>query len=180
MTARLLFKLTPLVCLSFVLLGCGGSGTGGSLSGEVTLNGEPLKFGQVTAFGPGGEVLGVTSVADGRYSLSSLPPGATVTLVVQTHQNDGQIIGAGMPINPDGKMNPTTPPPEKLAAMGLKELPKPVPLKYTRPKESGLTVAVQKGNTTFDIVMTGKGEIPQDPNPPPKGPQGGTPPPPPK
>jgi len=157
----------------------------GSLTGKVMLNGEAIESGQVTLLNEQGETVGTSNiVAGGEYAFTDVPPGA-VTLVVRTHRPDGQPIGAppSVPAPPDrvknppqppGVPKPPTPPPPPPDApeapkgpetasepeSGLKA--KPVPLKYTNPKDSDLKTSVVKGTvTTFNIEMTGEGQIPK-------------------
>jgi hypothetical protein len=170
------------VALAAVLLALAGCGKQkGGLSGKVTLNGETLDAGQVTAFNEAGDVLALGPILDGEYRLSDMPLGP-VTLVVQTYAPDGRPAGlAGSPPPPPG----ARPMPPEIVKDHDKDLPdavrkaveslKPVPLKYSNVKQSDLKVTVAKGETNFNIEMTGKGEIPRPPPPPPG--QAGVPPP---
>jgi hypothetical protein len=55
--------------------GCGGS-TGGTVSGNVTLNGQPLAKGLITFSGEGaGTGTGGGSIVAGKYEVKDLPPG---------------------------------------------------------------------------------------------------------
>ena len=185
--------LAGLLSTAILAAGCGGSKTG-DVTGSVTLNGTPLKGGQVTAYNDKGEAVGQSMIAEGRYELTNLTPG-TVTLVVQTHTPDGQPVTH---VKPPPRENEKAPPRVKSEKKGgepeVEGPPStldPVPLKYTTTKESGLQVTVTGKNATYDIAMTGKGEIPKGgpiiPTPggkqgPPPIPPGGFPPgfPPPK
>lgn len=163
-------------------IGCGKPV--GNLHGKVEHNGSPLASGQVSAVNEKNEVIGVVSVLDGTYRFTNLPVGP-VTLTVQTHQADGRPLGVSTPpITPPG----VTVPPEVAKDM-QKDLPessrkaletaKPVPLRYTDAKQSGLKTVVVSGETMYDIAMTGEGEIPQMVQPGPGGPlPPGVPPPP--
>jgi hypothetical protein len=175
--------ITPLALLSAVALfsaGCGGK-SGGKLTGQVTLNGAPVKAAQVTAYNEKGDVLGRGWATDGRYVLDNLPPG-TVLLAVETHSPEGQPLTGGPKIEP--KQGPKQPPvkkekePAELEALSHLD---PVPLKYTSPTHSELKVTVEAGSEkVYDIAMTGKGEIPKltkggKPGGPPGGPKIGGP-----
>jgi len=161
--------------------GCGKPVNG--LYGKVTLNGEKVPTGQVMAFNASNEVLLSTTIADGNYELTGLPPG-TATLVVQTHLAGGHPLGISvLPPLPPGQ--PPLPP--EVIQDRLKELPehlrkaveglKPVPLKYADIKQSDLKANVTGGMTRFDIQMTGQGEYPP-PLEMPNKPSGPVPPPP--
>jgi len=156
----------PVVLLGLALVaGCGKPK--GTLSGRVTLNGDPLPAGQVTAYGPDNHILGISEISDGSYTFSDLPPGP-VTLTVTTHYPDGRPLGDQRPPPREGeKLQPLAP--EKQQEL---DKYKPVPLKYAYLGKSELKATVAKGNTSYDIEMTGKGEIPK---PPPIKPSGGGP-----
>jgi len=178
MAKRLL--LTQVVLASLLSVGCS---TVGGLEGKVFLNDEKVPTGQVLAFNPKNEVIGSAVIIDGLYELENLPPGPA-TVVVQTHQPGGGPLGiAAMP--PPGPLEPALPPgvlqdrikqlPEKIQK--LLEALKPVPLKYTDCKQSDLKVNVALGRKTFDIKMSGTGEIPPRPEGPSVPPGGPVPPP---
>jgi len=164
------------------LLLVGGCGKpAGDLNGKVTLNGEDLKAGQVMVFNDKQELIGQATIADGAYIVPNLPLGP-ITLTVVTHLPGGALAGPGTPPpTPEG----ARPLPKEMVKDMQKDLPeslrkamedlKPVPLKYTNPKESGLTTTIGKGDNNYNIVMTGKGEIPKAPPAP--GPGGQIPPP---
>lgn len=165
------------------LAGCGKST--GTLAGKATLNGEPVSFGQLAAYNDKEELQGATTILNGEYLMGDIPPGP-VTLVVQTVGPDGKPVG----LNPQPPQPPGARPlPPEIAKENMfKGVPdevrkaaegvKPVPLKYISPKNSDLKATVVKGTTTYDIQMTGKGELPKAPPPPsggPPGPPGGPP-----
>lgn len=153
--------------------GCGNAR--GGLSGTVSHNGEALASGQVTAFNDKDEVVARCSVVEGKYSLADMPVGP-VKLAVLTVGPDGQPIGAAM-APPKQEERPLPPEMRKEMEKGLPEsarqAAKPVPLKYTDAKQSGLTAVVVAGMKPYNIEMTGKGEIP--PRPPQPGPNGSGP-----
>jgi len=157
------------------LAGCGKST--GNLAGKVTLNGDPLSFGQLSAYNDKDELQGATTILNGEYLLEDMPLGP-VTLVIQTVGPEGRPVGLNpMPVQPPGarpipaevvKDTQTKGLPESV--LKALETVKPVPLKYTSPKNSDLKATVAKGATTYDIQMTGKGELPKAPPPPGAGP----------
>ena len=67
------FVLAPAV-LSFLLAGCGGASTG-TVSGDVTLDGQPMKKGSITFTPADGKSTGVSAdVVDGKYT-ATVPTG---------------------------------------------------------------------------------------------------------
>jgi len=176
------FKRSCLVLCAGVLafsLGCGNRSTG-TLTGKVTLNGESLEAGQVTAHNAAGDRVGTAMISDGTYTLPDLPLG-TVTLLVQTYRPGGDPVVEGLPKAPPGSP-PLSPETRKKMIEGLPEKTrqqieklKPVPPKYGSTETSDLKAVVKAGRTTFDVEMTGKGEIPKAPL---VHPGGGNPPPP--
>jgi len=175
-TFRSLLILVALLSLA----GCGKSK--GSLKGKVTLNGEVLPYAQVSAYNDKGEMIGQSIAVNGQYEIGNLPPGP-VTLTVQAHQPGGTPVGMPPMETPDGR-----PLPKAAMVEALKKLPeehqkaiekiKPVPPKYANAKDSDLKTTVGAGETSYDIEMTGKGEIPK--SAPRQGQPGGGPPIPPR
>ena len=155
-----LLTLTTLV-LSFLIVGCGGAKSG-HVSGSVTLNGQPVQAGQVTAYAEANQAVGIATIQAGEYSLTDLPLGPVV-LVVQTHGPDGRPLG--QPALREGEKPPPVQPKEGAGSSTATPEVAPVPLKYTQQKSSGLNVTVVPGSTRFDIPMSGKGEIPRLPMP---------------
>jgi hypothetical protein len=165
--------MTQRTSLCFALVGAAllAQGCGrpqGSLTGRVLLNGEELHSGRVQAMGETDQPLAISSIQDdGTYQLTNLPIGP-VTLVVVTYRPDGEPVDA--PLLPPPAPG-TKPPSPEVTRQLLKDQPesiqkaveaaRPVPLKYTDRAKSDLKVTVVKGETTFDIEMTGKGEIPK-------------------
>jgi hypothetical protein len=175
-----------LLLLGVVFVSGCGSNTG-TLTGTVSLNGQPLTVGQVTAYSDNHEQVGFSAILpDGTYRMADVPAGPVI-LVVQTFTPEGQpMMAAGAvapPVPPDNKLPPAAA--KQIAEEELQHLPEetrkailsakavPVPLKYTDSKQSDLKATVSRGTTTFNIEMTGKGQIPRP------VPTGGPPPPPP-
>lgn len=155
-----LLMLTPLM-LCFLLCGCGG-GRSGHVSGRVSLNGQPVQAGQVTAYAEANQAVGIATIQAGEYSLTDLPLGPVV-LVVQTHGPDGKPLG--QPALREGEKPPPVQPKEGAGSSAPVPEVAPVPLKYSQQKNSGLNVTIVPGTTRFDISMSGKGEIPRLPMP---------------
>jgi hypothetical protein len=159
-----------LVIMLLMLPGCGKDGKNGSeLSGKVTFNGATLAYGQVTVFDDKSEILATANIIEGEYKVSDLPSG-TVTLVVQTIGPHGEAVGFEVytpplkdvkPLPPDIKKSKTKELPET-ARKAIESLT-PIPLKYTSPKQSGLTVTLDGTAKVYNIEMTGKGERPKAP-----------------
>jgi hypothetical protein len=156
MPARRLVLFALLSSAGLVAAGCGGEPVG-NLTGEVSLNGSPVKAAQIAAFNEKGELVAQVMALEGKYRMTGVPIGP-VTLVVQTHLPDGSPVTApkfpGRDAEPGVKKGAD-------GAVGLPTALDPVPLKYTSPKQSGLQVTVVRGTTTYDVAMTGKGEIPK-------------------
>src|SRR5262249_14212987 len=160
---RGMFRSLLILVVVLAVAGCGKSK--GSLSGKVTLNGEPLSYGQVSAYNDKNELVAQSTIMEGEYELGDVPVGP-VTLTVRTHQPGGAPVGLTMPEPSDRRLVPND------AFKGfLKSQPeavqkavaklKPAPLKYGSAKDSGLTATVAAGSTTYNIELTGKGEIPK-------------------
>jgi hypothetical protein len=125
---------------SFLLLaGCNGKGT---VSGKVTLNGQPLPGGivfvtteapEAEAFvaAPSGRIL-----ADGSYTVLNVPRGKARVSVVTA-----PAFGSAM--HPTAVKEPWGP-------------YVPIPEKYKDATKSPFTLEVKRGAQTFDIAMTGE------------------------
>jgi hypothetical protein len=162
--------------------GCGGSGGKGTVTGTVTLDGQPLPAGKI-AFMPA-EGAGVSAdIRDGAYTATDVPTGE-VKVIVETHSLKplvDQAKGAAPKWAPKGvgapKMPASTPaagtqiPPEAKeyfekqqrqaaeAAQFAKDLAarfRPVPDRYGDPSRSGLSFTVKSGNNTYDVPLSSK------------------------
>ncbi len=158
--------------------GCGGGK--GTVSGTVTLDGQPLPAGNIVFYpskGPG--VSGV--IQDGTYSVKGVPTGqVTVTVETATIKQEIEALTTstrslgGMEMSAGGRVTP-----EMLAQMPekakqkyeeqkqqaaertqrLRELQvkyREVPEKYSKPESSGLTTTVKSGSNTFEIQLSSK------------------------
>ena len=152
-------RFAPLLAGLFALglAGCNtgdGLNHGGKLSGKVTIDGKPLKGGNVTLLSADGKhsVQGFIN-GEGTYSVSE-PPLGKVTIVVQTSQLRGSAVpkggdagkGAG---KGEGSRGMTLPDPKDIG-LGYTEIPD----KYENAATSGLTVEVKPGDQTHDIPLT--------------------------
>ena len=190
---KFLWKALSPALLAVLLLTASGCGKStGSLSGTVKYNNELLEVGQVVAVNDQGQPVGrVDIVTGGKYTLLDLPPGP-VTVLVMTYGPDGSPLGAAAA--PGHISYPPNMSPEQLKEFESKVLPpsvvkarellKPIPLKYSDAKQSDLKTTVVEGTvTSFDIELTGEGQIPTrlvappsttagGPKGPPPGPKG--------
>jgi hypothetical protein len=159
-------RLLPrLLALALVVLIHGCSKTTATLSGKVTLNGEELSTGEVAAY-KDKEMIASSRILDGTYQLGNLPEGP-ITLVVRTHLPDGTPLGIDKPVFPPDLPAQARKDMEKALPDSVREAlqkVKPVPLKYTNVNESDLQINVGD-NSTYNIEMTGKGELPKPPDP---------------
>jgi hypothetical protein len=123
-----------------LLAGCGG---GGSVSGTVTLDGQPLTSGTVTfhPVGPGPTAIG-TIKSDGRYELAiggdrSIPSGDYLVTVDATEAVTSEppaVAAKGPPLPPK--------PPRRLT-----------PAKYADKETTDLRFTVKSGGNTIDLPL---------------------------
>jgi hypothetical protein len=129
------------LCLITALAGCGGSAA--SVSGKLTLDGQPLAANnrvRVTVmFYPRAGGVPAAALADdaGRYSLSTgshvgLAPGEYVVVVAATES--------------EAPANPSAEPRKRIIT----------PAKYADPKKSMLSATVKPGRNTFDFDLTSR------------------------
>lgn len=125
---------------TLIVAGCGQRM--GDITGTVSYKGKALPSGQVTFFGADKQVVGGSSIVEGKYKVLKVPPGA-VKITVRTppppppagqtpKQNAPQQREEGMP-----------PPLESIA----------IPPKYSSPDQSGLTYEVKPGSQTHPIDL---------------------------
>jgi hypothetical protein len=129
--------------LGLLLAGCGGPKTG-SVSGRVTLEGDPLPSGRVTFFGEHGEVAGDDIGADGRYTVAKAPVGnVKVTVTTQPPPSTDK---------PDlvMKMDKHEGTPKEMAS-DKKYVP--IPPRYRDPDKSGLGLTVKEGEQDYNIDL---------------------------
>lgn len=146
------------------LSGCTKTGT---VNGSVTLDGQPVLFGQVAFTGPNGKSVSAP-IRNGKFTLSKVPLGAgTFTVNTQEVQairdelsrQEGNLPpGVGVP---NGAAAPAGDPQaaqhrkdmEEMATKGVL-----VPLRYTDPAQSGLKYTVTGGDQTFDLPLKSQGQ----------------------
>jgi len=139
-------------------LGLSGCGPGtATVSGKVTIDGKPLKAGNLTFIpsAAGKQSRGMTINENGEYKLEHVPVGP-VTICVETES-----------LNPAGKRMPPAykPPAGQKAPEGFgsgdsaAEAAKryvPIPKKYAEKDTSGLTYEVKSGSQEYDIELKSK------------------------
>lgn len=122
------FHQAVLALLFVCMVGCGDSGPpSGTISGKVTLGGEPITSGNVSFY----------SEQLGSGAQASISQDGTYTLANALQTGEYQVAVRGV----DG--NPGEPEPE----------PTKVPKKYWMEATSGLTVTLNPGANTFDIPL---------------------------
>jgi hypothetical protein len=157
-------------------VGCGkGKGT---VSGTVTLDGQPLPAGNITFIPSKGQGAGGT-IQDGKYSVADVPAGkVAVTVETETLKKQMDALaqvprqmnpGSGstrlspemlakLPENARAKMEESqkksAEAPQKLKELQAKY--RAIPDKYSKAESSGLTVEVKAGPNTFEVPLSSK------------------------
>ena len=133
-----------------LLVPLGASGCSpGTVTGTVSYNGKMLRGGNVTFISTAGKRSATASIQeDGTYRLDKVPPGE-VTVCVET---------ASLKPAEGATARHYKAPPGMQAPGGLDEDPAskhytPIPEKYSKPEESGITYTVKGGSQTFDIKL---------------------------
>jgi hypothetical protein len=129
---------------------------GGSLSGKVTIDGEPVTAGNLLLISEDGNWTGTAPLrGDGTYTVKE-PPLGNVKVAVQTELYRDRRVPTQYP-SAKGK--------DKLPGSGGMSLPDPsvrglvykeIPEKYEKPETSGLTCVVQRGHQQHDFPLTAK------------------------
>ncbi len=119
-----------------VVSGCGSSASStiGTVSGQVTFSGQPVKAGEVTLYSPGAGS-GATAAIDGEghYQFQEPLPAGDYQVAV---------------------LPPPPPPPQDAVPVAVEVKADDIPGKYRDFNSSGLTLSVKPGDNTFDISMT--------------------------
>jgi len=135
-------RFFQLLALGFVVLGCTGCGTGkpavAPVSGKVTYQGKPLKFGQVFFHPEAG--------TQGRGKIQS---DGTFTLTTYQDQDGAQIAKHKIRVTSFEVQDPAGDP-TRFAGGNGKSL---IPEKYTSLVTTDLTEVVQEGTNTFELVL---------------------------
>jgi hypothetical protein len=119
---------------ALVVAGCGKRM--GEVTGTVTYQGKALPSGQVTFFGADKQVIGGSSITEGKYKVPQVPPGPVKITVTTTPPPSPMVKNAP---RPEGM-----PPPLDSIA---------IPPKYGNPEQSGLTYEVKPGSQEHPIDL---------------------------
>ncbi|HTU18925.1 MAG TPA: hypothetical protein VMG10_12770 [Gemmataceae bacterium] len=141
--ARHVFLYILVVVLPAAVAGCGSKT--GTVEGKVSVDGRPANGGIVIFSGAEGRSSPGTIHEDGTYQADDVPVGPVKVAIMP----DMRMGSDGSPARPP---LPGTP----AAAPSSAAVPVLIPRKYTKVDTSGLTLTVQGGKNSFDIVMTSK------------------------
>lgn len=154
-------RIAPLLAglLAAALAGCGGDAglnRGGKLTGAVTLDGKPVKGGNVVVASEDGKysVQGFIN-GEGTYTVAE-PPLGKVRIAVQTAYLRGSTAPRGDPTGGkggkgEGSRGMVMPDPKDIGREFTE-----IPEKYEKPDTSGLTAEVKPGDQTHDLPLTAK------------------------
>ena len=134
----------PLVGAAGLLFLAGCAPSTGALTGTVTFADQPVTTGQVTVYGPDGQVLTVTINPDGTYRVEDVPTGQVRIVVLPPPPTDPEGNEIVKIRGKEGKAAPVLP----------KAVKTPVPARYEDPGTSGLTTKVSSGENRYDLVLT--------------------------
>jgi hypothetical protein len=151
-----------LVCLvlGLAIVGLPGCGQGkGSVSGTVKYNGQPLKFGTVQIESSAGSVHFGTINSDGTYSVDDVPSGPARVAVSAVDENAVVKAAQDLSAKSRGGLG-------RLGKKGGAGAPQTgnvvaaddpgfsaIPVHYSDFAQSGLTVEVNSGKTSYDIEL---------------------------
>lgn len=155
-------------------VGCGGKGT---ISGKVTVDGQPLGAGVITFHPSKGQAISA-DIKDGQYTVTGVHAGdAKVTVSTAAvleklkqaelaQQNTARGQGQMAQMTEAEKANLPPAAKERIEQQeqrivqakkdlaDLKEKYRPVPDKYTKPESTPLTAPVKSGHNTYDVSLT--------------------------
>jgi hypothetical protein len=126
-----------LICTASAVLFLTGCANQGTVSGKVSLNGQPLPGGVVTFFDSEGQSRTGGINKDGTYTVSNIAPGKAQVSVLTLNER------------------PSIRDPENKNATSLGTYV-PIPAKYMDKEQSGITLDVKTGKQPFDIALTGE------------------------
>jgi hypothetical protein len=150
------------VSLAFLAFGCGDDGGLGhlySVSGKVSLNGQPVKKGVINFVPTTPEGHGATGmIEDGTYSLSTLNPGdgalpGKYKVTVDDRQLDMEKLRSQTEERARKKGVTIKAIPQELQAKALREAKGTIPGKYQVAETSDLEKEVQGRSNTIDIEL---------------------------
>jgi hypothetical protein len=139
-----------IVAIAAILAGCGlGGGEAGtvSITGTVTLDGQPVDGASVAFIGNGGARLATAQTdSTGKFTLNAATGKNTVT-----------VAKGAPPVNaPAASDEPMLMPTEGELAKMPPPPPPSFPAKYGDPKTSGLSFDIQEGMSSIDLALSSK------------------------
>jgi hypothetical protein len=134
-----------LVASVFLLSGCGKPV--GNVAGKVTYKGKALEYGSVSIYSADGTACGGEINPDGTYLIKNVPVGKAKVVVAS--QDPKKIEAFTKAVQESRDKN--TPIPEK--ALADANSISRIPSSYGDAEQSGLTVEVKAGTTSYDIDL---------------------------
>jgi hypothetical protein len=134
-----------LALLALICAGCGSGTT--TVSGRVTYQGKPIPGGSIVLYCADKQIVHAILGADGTYTIPDVPRGEAV-ITIQTPQPKPYMIKHRLNLPP--AVNGPAP---AVVEPARGEEVVQLPLRYTLPEESGLTVMVEGKNLTHDIDL---------------------------
>jgi len=129
------------LCCALMLAGCSGNDGRVTVTGTVTLDGQPLSDGTITFVGSNGASAGVGSIDNGSFTIS------------KTGNAEGMDPGSYKVQVESWEVQPGEPQDDGTFAEGKTRIPE----KYNKAADSGLTaeVTADGGSFTFDLKTSG-------------------------
>jgi len=130
-----------LICL----LACGCGSQTATVAGRVTHLGKPVSGGSVIVYCSDKQIARGVIAVDGRYTIPNVPHGtAGVTIQAPARPPAGMRIQQTLPPSHNGPIPPTG----ESESAGP-----PIPLRYTLPEESGLSLVIDRNAVNYDIDL---------------------------
>lgn len=150
-----IFSCAARSCLTAVVLlvvvgvsGCKRAVTA-TVTGKVVYARQPLTQGTVSVYTEKGEVRSCLIASDGAYRITDLSTGPA-NVVVVSHPTVPIALHEPGPFPAPGPATPPgTVPAADFVRRGIV-----IPLRYTQPESSGLSLLLQRGEQNFDIELT--------------------------
>ncbi len=129
---------------ALLVSGCGPRTS--TVVGTVTFRGQPVAGGSVVVYCADKQIARGIIGPDGTYAIPNVPPGtAVVTVQAPARAPVGLQLKQNLPPSQGGPIAP---------AVGAAGAPRvAIPPRYALPEESGLSVAVDRGQVTYDIDL---------------------------
>jgi hypothetical protein len=141
------WRLAALLPLALLLAGCGrGKGT---VSGKVTLNGEPIPWGRITFLSQVGDKTPHSSrIVNGKYTINDCPAGPVKIAVESIEAKAVDTSKVPPKMLERSRQAGAVEPPAEVVGKHL-----PIPARYADPDKSGLDYTVESGSATHDIPL---------------------------